>query len=289
VAAKPVAAAMAAAAKPATEPKPSGVNITVAMLDPAYSFGAPPGTLSAAPPGHLDYRFAAPAPRQAAPPAAPDVARPSAPDVRHAVQGAPLPVRRPSEHPQSSVPSSDQVAQRNKVLPSAVALKPTIFEKLFGKPKEPEVALAYAGPDGGVLSDGTSITPGRYDQWTAVYDISAHTVYLPDGTKLEAHSGLGTMLDNPNFTHVRMRGATPAHMYDLEARPVLFHGVQAIRLKPVGGEAAIFNRNGILAHTYMLGPRGESNGCVSFKNYAAFLRAFQNHEIKRMAVVARLD
>ena len=39
----------------------------------------------------------------------------------------------------------------------------------------------------------------------------------------------------------------------------------------------------------MLGPRGESNGCVSFKNYAAFLRAFQNREIKRLAVVARLD
>jgi hypothetical protein len=44
----------------------------------------------------------------------------------------------------------------------------------------------------------------------------------------------------------------------------------------------------MLAHTYMLGPNGQSNGCVSFKNYAAFLRAFQNGEVKRMIVVARL-
>jgi len=29
------------------------------------------------------------------------------------------------------------------------------------------------------------------DSHTAVYDIAAHTVYLPNGTKLEAHSGLG--------------------------------------------------------------------------------------------------
>ena len=31
-----------------------------------------------------------------------------------------------------------------------------------------------------------------YDQSTAIYDISAHTVYLPDGTRLEAHSASAT-------------------------------------------------------------------------------------------------
>ena len=35
------------------------------------------------------------------------------------------------------------------------------------------------------------------DEWTAVYDISARTVYMPDGTKLEAHSGFGKSLDDP--------------------------------------------------------------------------------------------
>jgi hypothetical protein len=39
----------------------------------------------------------------------------------------------------------------------------------------------------------------------------------------------------------------------------------------------------------MLGPNGDSNGCVSIKNYDAFLRAYRNHQIKRLAVVARLD
>jgi hypothetical protein len=39
----------------------------------------------------------------------------------------------------------------------------------------------------------------------------------------------------------------------------------------------------------MLGPNGDSNGCVSFRDYDAFLRAYLNHEIKRIAVVARLD
>jgi hypothetical protein len=65
--------------------------------------------------------------------------------------------------------------------------------------------------------------------------------------------------------------------------------VAALRLIPVGGESNIFGRTGILAHTYMLGPNGASNGCVSFKDYNTFLRAFRNGEIKRMVVVARLD
>jgi hypothetical protein len=39
----------------------------------------------------------------------------------------------------------------------------------------------------------------------------------------------------------------------------------------------------------MLGPNGDSNGCVSIKNYDKFLRAFQNGEIKRLVVVASLN
>jgi hypothetical protein len=39
----------------------------------------------------------------------------------------------------------------------------------------------------------------------------------------------------------------------------------------------------------MLGPRGDSNGCVSFKDYKRFLAAFKRGEIKRLVVVARLD
>ena len=38
----------------------------------------------------------------------------------------------------------------------------------------------------------------------------------------------------------------------------------------------------------MLGPHGDSNGCVSIKDYDAFLQAYLNGEIKRLVVVARL-
>ena len=139
----------------------------------------------------------------------------------------------------------------------------------------------------GFTRSAPSPTALGYDQYTAVYDLSAHTVYLPNGTKLEAHSGLGNRLDDPNHVNERMRGATPPHLYELEPREASFHGVQALRLNPIGG-GDIFGRAGLLAHTYMLGPNGDSNGCVSFKDYDAFLRAYQNGEIKKLAVVARL-
>ena len=123
--------------------------------------------------------------------------------------------------------------------------------------------------------------------WTAVYDISEHTVYLPDGTKLEAHSGKGNRLDDPRYVQERMRGATPPNVYELALREKTFHGVQALRLKPVSG-GNTFGRSGLLAHTYMLGPRGESNGCVVFKNYNVFLQAFQNGQVKQLIVVDNL-
>jgi hypothetical protein len=123
---------------------------------------------------------------------------------------------------------------------------------------------------------------------TAIYDITAQIVYLPNGERLEAHSGYGNMMDNPRYVHVRMRGATPPNTYKLTLRESLFHGVQAIRMTPVG-ESNMFGRAGILAHTYMLGATGQSNGCVSFRNYPRFLQAFLRGEVDRMVVVSRLD
>lgn len=166
----------------------------------------------------------------------------------------------------------------------AATEKPTIFEKLFGKPAP--TTLAYASAEDDISAD--SGTSGRYDHQTAVYDISAHTVYLPDGTELEAHSGLGSRIDDPRFTNERMRGATPPTVYDLKPRESLFHGIQALRLVPVD-ESKVFGRSGLLAHSYMLGSNGQSNGCVSFRNYTPFLKAYLNHEIKRLVVVSRLD
>ena len=111
---------------------------------------------------------------------------------------------------------------------------------------------------------------------------------MPDGTRLEAHSGLGDRLDDPRYPDEKMHGVTPPNVYDLSLRESPFHGVRALRMIPED-EARTFGRSGLLAHTYMLGPNGDSNGCVSFKNYDAFLQAYLNHEIKRLAVVTRLD
>jgi Protein of unknown function (DUF2778) len=134
---------------------------------------------------------------------------------------------------------------------------------------------------------GNSAPTSGYDRYTAVYDISARVVYLPDGTRLEAHSGLGEALDDPRYVSVRAKGPTPPHVYELTLREGSFHGVQALRLNPVG-DGGIYGRAGLLAHPFMLGPNGDSNGCVSFKDYDAFLRAYQNGQINKLAVVSKL-
>jgi hypothetical protein len=38
----------------------------------------------------------------------------------------------------------------------------------------------------------------------------------------------------------------------------------------------------------MLGPNGQSNGCVSFSNYDAFLTAYLSGEVTRLVVVDHL-
>ncbi|MBR0844205.1 DUF2778 domain-containing protein [Bradyrhizobium liaoningense] len=172
----------------------------------------------------------------------------------------------------------------------------SMVEKLWGKREPSGGLLAYASADASVTA---SIAPKEqnpmlggappYERDTAVYDITAKTVYLPDGTKLEAHSGLGSNLDDPRSQRTRMRGVTPPHIYTLKPREALFHGVPALRLTPIGGESAIYGRDGLLAHTFMLGPNGDSNGCVSFRDYYAFLDAYRNKGIRKLAVLARVE
>jgi hypothetical protein len=123
---------------------------------------------------------------------------------------------------------------------------------------------------------------------TAVYDISTHTVYMPDGKQLEAHSGFGEFLDDPSSVDRRDLGPTPPNIYQLSLRPALFHGVQALRMIPAG-DGKMFGRNGFLAHPYMLGEDGASNGCLSLQNYEAFLQAYEGGEVKQIIVLARLD
>ncbi len=263
------------------------------------------------PPGpslSFDDRFAAAAPQSVEPqPEAPKLAEAPKPKAAAPapapVQVAAIPPQRPAEARPAKSPGATvrDMAQRAKAAVMSIASneKQTIFEKLWGRQPSHGSLLSYASADASVTGSlgqtlGLNQNPALggsapYDRSTAVYDISAHTVYLPDGTKLEAHSGLGSELDDPRSARIRMRGVTPPHIYELKPREALFHGVPALRLNPIGGEEAIYGRSGLLAHTYMLGPNGDSNGCVSFRDYNAFLNAYRNQGIKRLAVVARVE
>jgi hypothetical protein len=257
----------------------------MALLDVSYSLGPPPGSFSTALPRGPDRQLAMLPDHSAAQ----DI---TAALPQRAADSVPLPAPRPST---LRLLANREVEKAKAAILSVTAEKPSIFEKLWGKPQPKPSLLAFASADFGdvTLPGPAKASPmgnaAPYDRDTAVYDISARAVYLPDGTKLEAHSGLGAKLDDPRYVHVKMHGATPPHVYDLSPREALFHGVPALRLKPVGGEQAIFGRTGLLAHTYMLGPNGDSNGCVSFKDYYAFLNAYRNGGIKRLAVVAKVE
>ncbi len=162
-------------------------------------------------------------------------------------------------------PVLPQVADATPAAPSALT---SFLRKLFSQEPTSDSPNAAPAPDG----------------HTAIYDIEAHTVYLPDGTRLEAHSGMGRIMDDPHYVNEKDRGATPPNVYDLALREELFHGVQAIRLKPVNDDK-MFGRDGILAHPYMLGTSGQSFGCVSFKDYPQFLKAFESGAVDRLVVV----
>lgn len=227
---------------------------------------------------------------------------PAPADGAKLVQSVPLPIARPSQlrlPPALEAPRVGEraVTRQAKTAPAVAEAKPddrNFIEKLFGvKPREPGTQLAYAAPQDDLIdrSRGFRLSPklppaaASMATKTAVYDIRARTVYMPNGEKLEANSGLGDKMNDLRFVHVRMQGPTPPHVYDLTEREALFHGVRAIRMHPVGGPGKIFGRTGLLVHSYLLGPRGDSNGCVSVQDYDRFLQAFLRGEVKRLIVV----
>src|SRR5262249_10748308 len=79
----------------------------------------------------------------------------------------------------------------------------------------PRVKLAsLTAPDVPMAKPDTNVPLMR----TAIYDITARVVYLPNGERLEAHSGLGQLMDDPRYVHRRMVGATPPGTYKLTLR-----------------------------------------------------------------------
>src|ERR1019366_1235175 len=86
---------------------------------------------------------------------------------------------RPAKNPGAAV---RDMAQRAKaaVMSIAAVEKPSIFEKLWGKPQSRGSLLAYASADANITGSlGPTQNPALggsapYDRSTAVYDISAH-------------------------------------------------------------------------------------------------------------------
>jgi hypothetical protein len=120
----------------------------------------------------------------------------------------------------------------------------------------------------------------------AVYDIAAGKVYMPDGTVLDAHSGMGNMMDNPDYVNQPNSGPTPPNTYNLSLRESPYFGVEALRLTPTD-PGSMYGRSGILAHTKLVRGNNGSHGCVAFVDYAKFLAAFKSGQVKQLVVVPR--
>ncbi|MEI9420971.1 DUF2778 domain-containing protein [Mesorhizobium sp. Cs1299R1N1] len=216
----------------------------------------------------------------------------------------PLPTRRPQyDAPQQPrVVEEDKPAPQPKTLEQKPAPQPKPVQQARqparqGRTRDGGDVLAYAKPDvpaGGLGQAFKNLFGGPRGgsgagNGVAVYDISAGTVYMPDGSRLEAHSGKGAMADQPRYADQKNRGPTPPNTYNLSLRESRFHGVEALRLTPVDGRNK-YNRDGLLAHTYLLrGRYAQSSGCVAFKDYARFLAAFKKGKVTRLVVVPRLN
>ena len=179
-------------------------------------------------------------------------------------EAVPLPPRRPADLTESHTAPPAEAARA----PAAELSPPTVGPS-------PDVALLHPGETAvqqTIASSPVTAAPAQSDSCdifqrifgafiqafapsagTAVYDIAAHTVYMPNGERLEAHSGLGRNLDDPRSISQKNRGVLPPQTYALRPRKQLFHGVAALRLDPVG-DGDMHGRVGMLAHTSCAGP-----------------------------------
>src|SRR5205085_8658235 len=191
--ATPAAKVSASAPRAAAAARSAHSRIQIALRDVMFSLDFPPAPLAQSGPRAAAFEHAAPA-TQIAKVEAEKVVPAPVPLATDIAENVPLPARRPVELSRPPA-ASRQVAQATPA-PTTPAETSSIFDKLFGtkteQPKGP--ALAYANPEDGALrtspgAASNAVAPA-YDKFTAVYDISARTVYLPNGSKLEAHSGL---------------------------------------------------------------------------------------------------
>ncbi|MDO9413130.1 MAG: DUF2778 domain-containing protein [Pseudolabrys sp.] len=203
--------------------------------------------------GHVRFDVAAPLP-------------PSRPDIKAEQDVASLDV------PNNGVVRTMPVAPGPQLaaLPPQPKADPGILDKLFGDSDRAAKDVIAANPR------------------TVLYDITKRAVYMPDGEKLEAHSGFGEFMDDPDSMHRKNVGVTPPNVYTVSFREKPFHGVRALRMKPVGG-GNMYNRDGFLTHSFLLGPNGQSNGCISLKDYDKFLQAYEDGKFDRIIVLRSVD
>lgn len=180
----------------------------------------------------------------------------------------PLPLPRPDGIARPAVARAVPMVIEPRVaaLPPQPQPNSGILDKLFGDPDRAAKAVLAANPN------------------TALYDIAKRAVYLPDGEKLEAHSGFGQWMDDTESVHRKDVGVTPPNVYAVTFREKPFHGVRALRMKPVG-DGNMYGRDGILAHSYLLGEQGASNGCISVRDYDKFLQAYEDGQFNRIIVL----
>lgn len=253
----------------------SGVD-DLASVDPVVTASIAPATS----PSALGY---------AAPPKANDMM--AAADPREEPFQELLSEPRATDH--GELPDDGPMPQAKPRATAIPAPEPPVAATAPEKPKRKTLAnmLAYAKPDnpittddgaGGLFSRKNSL-PGPGSR-IAVYVIEDATVHMPNGEKLRAHSGRAHMRDNPKYVHMKNQGPTPPNVYSLRMREARFHGIEAIRMTPVG-DAKMYNRDGFLTHTYLLRRRGDSSGCVVFEDYNRFLNAFKRGNVKTLIVV----
>lgn len=216
-----------------------------------------------------------------------------APSAWPVVATAPAPQSTPAETADVVLPRANPETLADRVQPTTPASKTKAPAAVATAPAEVETKPAGSGifamlrgfftpHDKQAAAAALAANPR-----TAIYDISARAVYMPNGETLEAHSGLGEWLDDPSSFQRKSRGVTPPNTYKISLRERPFHGVKALRLTPVDS-SKMYGRDGMLAHTYMLGPNGQSNGCVSFKDYEKFLQAYNDGKVERLIVVPRI-
>ncbi len=195
----------------------------------------------------------------------------------------------PAEADHEELPDGGPMPTAKPGRPAVAPAKPAVLRE-----KPATVELAYAKPSNPLVMDDEEDRPSLFSRkpklpgrGVAVYDISAGIVHMPNGEKLEAHSGRAHMRDDPRFVHIKNRGPTPPNVYSLRMREARFHGIEAIRMTPVG-DAKMYGRDGFLTHTYLLRTRGDSSGCVVFEDYNRFLKAFKRGDVKTLIVVPRM-